>query len=342
MASGNVAAKKRHKHNMIYGLALVVVIIALVAISALKPSGIVNIGTSGSNLTISSKPVIIEAAGSEYAIYLASAPSNDHVSLYIDSMPALVKPAILVSLNLGNVTKVNTYGNFTTMEVRLDAIGNASATITIKPVSPSLQIAPDTSSIKFITWNLNNSNNGIKITTNIINATNSTAKINTTTKITTTTTSVTTIPQLNITAQNITSLLNKNIYYGLVLNYTALYDNTTKCTSTLYNSTYLSTYGSLPPASYSYQNMSSFIPYGMIIKRINEGSGVYTVNFVELTRNQAFNNTNALSIVLNANKYVIISSTLGGVYQGDNYTTLLKGYREAEVIGGPCGVYAAH
>jgi hypothetical protein len=338
MASSNIASRKKPKHMLFYLTLAVIVVIVLAAISTLKISGIVNISQSGSNITIGYKPTIIEVMGSEYAVSLASAPSNGHAYVYIEDMPALIKPAALVYLSLSNATKVNTYGNYTTIEMRLDSISNASAAITVKPVSATLEIAPDSSSIKFISWNLNATSQKIRIVTNVTtNATNTN-----TTKVTTATTSITTIPQVNITAQNITSLLNNDTYYKLMLNYVALYQNTTHCTSSLYNSTYLAVYNTLPTPQFSYENISSFIPYNMTIKKVNDGNGIYTINFVEFTRMQEFNNKDALSIVLNANKYLILNNTLGGVYQGDNYTILLNGYNKATTIGGSCGIYVAH
>jgi len=137
--------------------------------------------------------------------------------------------------------------------------------------------------------------------------------------------------------------LGKSIYYPLMMNYTKIYANTSRCTENIYDSAYLNYYGSTAPGIYSYVNQSQVVPYQMFNNITSIGHGNYSVVYKVRTVNPAFDNQAVLTISMNASAQILIKTpVLSGIYQGSNYSNLFSGYRKALSIGGPCGILAVH
>ncbi|MEM0150010.1 MAG: hypothetical protein QXW10_03885, partial [Candidatus Micrarchaeaceae archaeon] len=286
--------KRRNARARIYVIIIIVAIIAAITYSIASSSQHIIYVRSQVNVSISHLPNIFNINGNEYAIYLAGAQNGESAQVYIAQMPAMVAPLLRVNLTLHNVTKINAGSAYTTIEMKLNSFANGSIGVTITPVSANLSIAPDASMIKEIEVLPGSSSaGGISIQTN------STTTIGTT--ITTTSVASTTTIKANttnVTHSEIEALLNKDVFYPLMANYTVLYRGTVGCTPQLYNSTYISNYGSAPTPTYSYQNVSLFTPYNMLMS-IEGQKDIYIVSYKVLTRNTQFNNTVALSIEMN-------------------------------------------
>ncbi|MCL4373444.1 MAG: hypothetical protein M1360_00170 [Candidatus Marsarchaeota archaeon] len=328
--------KKQRGRAPVYAAIIVILIVAIAASIYLNAVSVKAIAVSAPlNATIGSAPSIFSIKGNEYAMYVSGAQGGNVAYVNIAQFPTMVKPMLYVKLTLHNTTKINAGSNYTTIEIRLNSISNKSIGVTIIPISASLLIAPDSASIKTVYVGLGGPAGSISIHTNYT----STTIASSTTTATTSTTSIS--AQVNQTQVEIQNLLNKDKFYPLVMNFSKLYSNTSSCTLQSYDTAYVGYYGSTPSGTYTYQNVSQFTPYNMLESTIGQ-HGLYITNFVALTRSSFYNNTSALKITMNVTSGIITNTTLGGVYAGLSYATLQNLYKEAVVIGGPCGIYVAH
>ncbi|MGC8651821.1 MAG: hypothetical protein ACP5UH_01040 [Candidatus Micrarchaeia archaeon] len=328
--------KKEHSRALIYAvvIAVLIVVIAAYAYWHAGPTRVF-IVNAPLNTTITSTPAIFLIRGNEYAMYISGRQSGNSTHIYIAQLPVMITPLLYVELKLYNTVKINAGSNYTTIEMRLDSISSNSISVTIIPVSASLLIAPDASNIKEIYVALGGSSAGVPAYTN---STIATTVSSTTTSVSSTTT---TKPATNQTQIEIQELLNKDKFYPLVMNMSKLYTNTSACTQQQYYTAYVSYYGSAPTVTYTYQNVSPFTPYGMLVRTVGQ-RGLYITNFITLTKSAFYNGTSALTITTNVTSGTIANTTLGGVYNGFNYTVLQNLYKKAVIIGGPCGIEVAH
>jgi len=89
----------------------------------------------------------------------------------------------------------------------------------------------------------------------------------------------------------------------------------------------------------TFENVSRFVPYALYSNITSAGSGVYSVTYRTRTTDPNFNGVAALIIDINPGQQMLVSSALGGVFQGMNYNSLKSAYMTAENIGNACGVY---
>jgi hypothetical protein len=218
--------------------------------------------------------------------------------------------------------------------LELKGFNNSSALVNVAPISAGLGISPDSSKIRVMPNFLTLSGGGA--TTTIQGGTTTIA-----TTSTTTSTSTSTIRQLSI-QEKVTGVLQKSLYYPLMLNYTILYANTVNCTSTLYNSAYIQHNAHAPSGQSTYQNISSIIPYGLSLN-ITGSSNRYTASYITKSRSSIYNGIPALVIGVNLTSNTITSTqiTSSGIFSGASYNSLLSGYRQAVLIGNACGIYVA-
>jgi len=334
--------KRKNTHMRAYAtIILIIIVIAIIAYAYAAHGQKLIYLNSSLNESITYSPLIFSMNGNEYAVYLTGTQKSNAAHIDIAQMPAMIEPLLYVNLTLHNTTKVNIGSNYATLEIKLNSVTNNSIGVTMIPVSASLNIAPDKNMIKVINVAIQNSNStGIKIYTNISNMSK------TTTTTTTASTASTTSIKVNVTNETqakITSLLNSDKFYPLMVNFTALYRNTSACTPQLYNSTYSNYYKETPIPTYSYQNVSQATPYNLIMKTVGQ-KNLYIVSYIALTKGAQFNGTTALSIAMNLSSDTLINSTLNvnGIYSGLNYTVLKELYTNAAKVGAPCGIYIAH
>jgi muramidase (phage lysozyme) len=214
-------------------------------------------------------------------------------------------------------------------------MGPSSVTVKISPLFPSLEIAPDSGKIS-AEW------------TTLSNSTSTGAKASTTASVTTTiiagatsattTQSTTTVSSVNQTAASLATALKQNNVYGLMLNFSFLYDNTSNCNKVLYNNAYFRHYSTIPSGQNDYFNQSEFVPYNLSSTTANLGGGNFQLVYRTKTLNQTFNNQVALKINVSTSTTSVTGTAFSGAFQGMGYSTLKANYNRALGIGGACGI----
>jgi hypothetical protein len=134
-----------------------------------------------------------------------------------------------------------------------------------------------------------------------------------------------------------------NAGIGLLMsNYNKLYAKDVLCTQGVYNSTYNSYYGSLPPAPISFANMSLFTPVA-----INTTESALTAkNNVEITYSTISSSPDttgpAVIAIINTSATAFIKSlTYTGIYTGFSYNVLNSTYAFQSKILNNCGAYVS-
>lgn len=324
-ALGKFATKNR--------IALILAIIAIVLIlyyavfltvnqRVVNAPAVANITHSGTIFSVNSQQYLISLAGVNSGAGLAY--------IHISKLPIFVNPLLNVTLNLGNITKINAGTYYADMGVQMQSMGQNSITIKVSPLFTSLQIVPDASKIKVVQGTLYNSgqqHGGASSTITVSSTTTAPSS------------SSTTIPAVNSTALAINQTVVQSQLYSLMMNFSVLYANTSKCTASLYSTTYYNAHGTIPTGQNSYDNVSQIVPYNMYKTVTYAGNGNYNVNFV--TKDYSiFNNKVAATVVVNVSRKVIayenISNT--GIFSGETLTQLGQAYIVASSEGA-CGVY---
>lgn len=328
--------KIKHNNNRMIAAAAVVIIIIAIAYYAFFIYGgqAVVLAPATTNLTQSGEIFSINSA--QYLISLSTVSlGSGKAYVHVSKLPVFVNPLLNVTLTLNNITKVNAGSTYADVGIQLLSASANSITIKVTPLSESLQIAPDSQYISVISGTLYNSGQSTSV-----QASTSTTIGATTTKgagSTATTSSATTTVTVNTTAVNINAALKQNQLYGLLLNFSVLYTNTSKCTASLYNSTYLNVHGSLPKGSVSFANVSPFVPYNL--SRVTKSTnGYYEAVFTAKTEDPSFNNSVAATITVNPTTKATVNQSITGVFQGLNYSQLSKNYVRALSVGGACAV----
>ncbi|MEM3827264.1 MAG: hypothetical protein QXR58_01535 [Candidatus Micrarchaeaceae archaeon] len=326
---GKAYSMHKHRSRKAYFTALVVIVIIIIAaIVALSTSGFVQL-SSQRNLYISGAPVLVDINGRYFSINLASHTSSG-AKFYISQLPIFINPTMLVSVSTGNTTHIALGTEYANLGLRLNSVGNNSANVTLIPINPSLGVLADSGLIEYV-YPLpisQNSSSGIKI---II--TNSTGLPST---ITPTINTTTTIKPVNNT-EKVMSVVERSIWYPLMLNYSKAYSNSAACTPQLYNSSYIAYYGAAPAGATTYQNESIFVPYKMNSSITSLGNDEYAYSYYTYAKS-ALATGKVLVLSVNISSMNITGTALSGIFKGDNYTALYNGYKKSAGIGNACGI----
>jgi hypothetical protein len=330
--------QKKPKTKMILAVIAVIIIaaIALYAFFVLQVSEtVINTPTT---VNITQQGNLYSINSNQYFISLSQASlSNDNAHITITKLPVFINPLLNVSLTLNNITKINVGANYSNIGLQLLSLTPTSAMVSISPLFPSLQIAPDTNKISVTQTTLSNSSSPSQTQMGTPNAT--TTLFTTTISATTaTTTAQTTTIAVNNTAQEISTALKENDVYALLLNFSVLYANTTRCTPPIYNTSYVRENGNLPPGPSSFANVTPYVPYNLSSTESYSGDGNYDVIYKTKTINSFYNNSVASQLNVNTSAETVTSANFSGVFMDLNYQQLVMNYEQAQTVGGPCGV----
>ena len=317
------------------GLIILIIIAYFVISFIVGIFSVVNI-TGATTLTVTNSTTVFTINGNEYAMYLSSSSvAGASARVAIARLPVFMNPALEVSMIENNATDVNTMGAFADVQLLLTHIGNNSITVTITPIPIGLALAPSSSKIIVIQSSLPPIGASSQV-----NATTSTTSATTTSTTGTTTQGTTTIGTSGnySAAQN---LLKTDVYYGLMANYTKVYENAgNNCNISTYNSTYTSKYGHLPNATNSFSNITKIVPYDMNYTLKNTSFSVWVATYNTYSHSPSLTGGPGLVVTMNLTRRQIVSSvTTGGVFGGLNYSKLYGSYVNITKIRNDCGVY---
>ncbi len=331
--------KGRSKTGSVVGKALEVivalVILYFLATWILNSLAVTNIAGS-TILTITNQSTLFQLEGSEYSASFVYTSGNVS-QIQLTHLPTFLNPTIYVVLQMNNATKVNGFGKYANMEIKLISSTPSSTQVSITPISVNLTLLPDYSRISSAQATL--SPFGSQGGTQPIITTTTTVPTSTTTSSSTSSSTTTTTTASGYSKA--VTLLQKDIYYGLLLNYSSMYSNTTGCTSSLYSSTYTSKYGSGPSGLDSYANVSTLVPYALTLNITQNAtnSNYYVATYSTQSHQQSLTGGPALIINMNTTGGYIKSSQPTGIWGGLNYTRISCGYNKAKAIGNACGIY---
>ncbi|MGI0100870.1 MAG: hypothetical protein ACREBH_04110 [Candidatus Micrarchaeaceae archaeon] len=323
----------RTRNTLLAVLVLVVIVVVLYYVFFLYVNQTVVNTPATANITTSG--TVFSVDSQQYLISLASVSmASDKAYIHISRLPIFVNPLLNVTLTLNNVTKINAGTVYANMGIQLMSIGQNSITAKVSPLYTSLAIPADSQDIVTIQGSLYNSQQQSIGSTSTINQG---ASISSTTA---TTASTTTLKATNYTSLEINTTLKDNAMYALMLNFSELYSNTTMCTPSVYNSTYIYAHGTAPSGQNSYENISQFVPYNISHSLSNLGKGDFGEVFKTKTHSPVFDNVDVVTIDINASSETILNETISsmGVFSGLNYAKLRSNYVNALAAGGPCGV----
>lgn len=318
---------RRRNRNGLYAIIIIIIVAAIAAALLFRGNEYVNL-SGQKTLTISSTPILVNMKGTYFAISLLSY-SNGRARVLVSLMPAFLEPEFSVALSEGNSTHVNLTGKYTNIEIRLNSATSSSANVTLIPVDQSLAIAPDYADISFVNTFISGTQGTGRITVS-----NSTSTVSSTS----TTSSITTTIAQETNTQKVMDVLEKSVYYPLMLNYTAAYADSVNCAPALYNSSYKSYWGKLPSGQSTYQNTSALVPYKMNLSISSAGTNNFAAIYTTYSK-KASTSGAALELGINITSNTITAVTLEGVFYGMNYTTLSNGYKKSASIGNACGIY---
>ena len=217
--------------------------------------------SSDTTFTLSNQTTLFSIDGNQYsATLLTEKPGSSTAQIAITRQPTFLNPTLFVMLYLDNWTKVNAGTQYSNMQIKLNSINSTHIGVTITPLPTSLNILPDSSRITVEETTLSpfgvQSNGYTPITTASSTTTTTASTTTSTSTSTSSTTSTTTTISSSSNYNEAAALLHQDIYYGLMLNYTAMYSGESSCNPSLYNSTYYAKYGSSPSGFDTYQNVS--------------------------------------------------------------------------------------
>jgi hypothetical protein len=308
-------------------LALYYVVFLTVSQTVVKTPAVANITRTGTIFSVDSQQYLISLAG--------VSQSNGKAYIHVSRLPIFVNPLLNVTLTLNNITKINAGTTYANMGIELQSMGGNSITVKVSPLFTSLQIAPDSQNIRSVNPYLYNSGQPA-IQTSAYNSGNTT-----TVSISSTTTSTTTTAApIDMTGANINATLKSDYMYSLLLNFSTLYANTSRCTPSLYSSLYQSVYHSAPTGPNTYDNVSTLVPYNISISIGGAGNGNYNVAFITKAVQSFYNNKVAATIVVNPDSKLVVSENISstGIFAGQSITQIGQDYIRA-ASEGVCGVY---
>jgi hypothetical protein len=325
---------------LIAAAAVIVILLAVylvysnVGASAISTPATANLTSQGTVFSINSQQYLISFAG--------AATGTSKAYVHISKLPVFENPLLNVTLTLGNITKVNAGTTYANIGIELAAVAHNSITIKVTSIATSLDVDPDSQYISVISGTLYTSGKVASSSTTIAqnsisNGTTTTTK--TTTGSSTSTSTSTTIKATNTTSLEINSTLKKNYTYSLLLNFSKLYANSTNCTPTLYNSTYVKKYGTIPSGPNTYENVSVIVPYGMVQTTSSAGGTDYFVNFTTRATSSLYDNKTAVTLKLDPASGEMVSQSINssGIFEGQSVSQMGQDYIAA-VGEGVCGV----
>ncbi len=334
-------AQKRPNSKNLIGAAIIIVVVVVAAYYLVFLNVNQQVVATPAVVNVTQAGTIFSINGQQYLISLSSISiGNGRAYIHISKLPIFVNPLLNVTLTLGNITKVNAGTSFANVGIQLQSISANDITIKVSPLFTSLQIPPDSQYIRVVQSTLYNAgqtpggsgSSGSTITT--------TAGTTTTVLGASTTSASTTVQPTNKTPGEISTALKQNPLYGLMLNFSVLYANTSSCTAALYNSAYIYANGHAPSAPNSYYNVTPFVPYNMSSITTNIGGGNFKVVFTTKTIDPNFNNAIAATITVNASAKITLNQSFGstGIFSDLSLTQVRANYVRAIATGGPCGV----
>ncbi len=330
---------KRQHGGLLWKIIGVIIVLAIIYFVATWLLGVLSVTSiSGPTaFTLTNSSTIFTLSGSEYsASFVSAVPSGVQISM--TRLPTFLNPTYYVIVYTGSATKFNGAGSSANMQINLTSSTKTGAQIMITPLAANLGLAPDSSRITVAHTSLtpygqqgaqsNATFTTIASTTTILQSGSSSS--------TTATTTIGSSTNYHAEAQ---AILQKNVYYALMANYTALYANESLCTPPIYNQTYNNLHGSYPSGPFSYQNVSQFIPTSLMLNLTNTTSSA-TATYTATTQISSFSGPALIiSMTLVPPPGSVTSTTLTGVFQGANYTNLLSGLRQAQTVANHCGAY---
>jgi hypothetical protein len=336
-------AKPKHKLLMV---AAVIVIILIAVFAYYFLGGPINV-SGPTTLAIGGKGTVFSMAGKSYVATLEGFNSNTRTAyVYVSAVPVFLGPLLNVTLHQNSTVKVNYDSQYAIMQMELVSGNGNSASVQVAPLAASLQIDPDYQYI----GHPNASMPGLQVTvtTTTNTTTTSVAGGSTSSGSTAPTTSVkatTTVAQAtNYTASAIETAVKTDRNYGLMLNFTTLYDQTVNCDPHTYNLSYFDASGTLPVPPSDYKNVSYETPYGMVQKIVSTGGNGYSLEFLPLVQDPAFNGTVALAIGVTVTSPgsssaigVVSSDRYGGIFLNETYSVLSSQYAQTKAVGNACG-----
>ncbi|MDE1870945.1 MAG: hypothetical protein KGI06_01770 [Candidatus Micrarchaeota archaeon] len=322
--------------NRTIAVAALVVIIVVAALyyfvflnvsqTIVKAPAVANLSESGTVFSVDSQQYLISLAG--------ESASSGIAYVHVDKLPIFVNPPLNVTLTINNITKINAGTQYANMGIQLEAIGQNSVTVKVSPLFTSLQISPDSQYIRTMQGSLYSQSQP-----KAQRPSNSTITVATST--TSTSASTTTMSQASAIAADINSTLDADSLYLLLLNFSALYANTTGCTPTLYSEAYIRAYGSAPGGPNDYANVSYIVPYNMSLRIAGVGRGDYNATFTTHARGSFYNNVVAASIEVNASTKSVLGKGVNskGIFAGQTSISQLQANYYRALGYGSCGVY---
>jgi hypothetical protein len=237
-----------------------------------------------------------------------------------------------VALSKGNMTKVNYGYEYANIGLKLESYNSTSAIVQVTPLFQSLAISPDSQQISYLNYNGTLEAPGSQPAQNQSTST-------TTVPTTNTTAPTTTVPSTNTTLISIDYALYNDSYYAIMMNFTALYANTSQCTPPLYNSTYIRTYSSAPKGPSSYANASSITPTALK-QSISKSGSNYVVEYRAVSNSDITNGQPVVSITIDASTRTIVSDSVDspGIFAGETASELKSAIASAKSIGNACGI----
>ena len=323
--------RKRHRTTK-YLIAIAVIIVIAIAVWLVYSfSGTSANISAAHNLTVTSAGVPFMLEGSQYIISLAGS-AHGTVYIYLSKTPLFVNRMAKVALSVGNITKVNYGYEYANIGLKLESYNSTSAIVQITPLFQSLAISPDSQLISYLNYNGTSESSGSVPTQNQSSPGNQIAT--TTVSQTKTTVPTTTVPSTNTTLASIDYALYNDSYYAMVINFTALYANTSQCTPSLYNSTYIRTYSSAPKGPSSYVNASSITP-SALKQSISKSGSNYVVEYTAVSTSDITNNSPAVSITIDASTRTTVSDTIDnpGIFAGETASELKGAIASAKGVG---------
>lgn len=332
----------RHGKGRLLAVGIIAVIIIVIAVGLFYYFGgsAVKVGSGGYTGDITSTGNLYMINGQEYMIRLVSYNSTYKTAhIYLTRTPIFTNPTLNVTLPFNSSVKVNYGANYAFVQFALEESNQTSALVSISLLPQSLGISPDSQDISMLGYSVignvtgfGSSNSTIKTTaTTTIGSGGSSTSTATTTAGTTTST----IPQ-NTTLIAINTTLKGDKYYAIILNLSTLYTQSSGCTQSLYNTTYIQTYKTAPSGQNDYYNASENAPYALVRSNVNNGHGNYEIEFVSLSQNSYFNDTPAFAAVVNVSTKTVKTDTLEGIFSGESYATFLQNYKSTKGVGNDC------
>lgn len=321
------------KEKIAMVLAIVVVAVVLyyavflaVSQTVVNTPAVANLTQTGTIFSVNSQQYLISLAG--------ISKGGGTAYIYISKLPIFANPLLNITLKLNNITKINAGSYYADIGIQLQSISQNSVTVKVSPLFTSLQIAPDSQYIKTVQSSLYSPGQQQVTTTPTSTAVTTAASTSTVTAQTTT------ISAASGIALEINQTLKQSYLYSLLLNFSVLYANTSRCTSATYGSTYVRVYGTAPTGPNTYANVSQVVPYNLSYSIANVGSGNYDVNFTTKAQSSFYNNVRAATIQVNASKKQVNYENISknGIFAGQSITQMGRSYIRASSEG-VCGPY---